>query len=657
MGGDAPCSIVRMTIPADDATLRHNLESANLPALLPAIVQLTGDASLLSRFSPPSPGMMGAVDGDFSREDQAAIRALAFDALRAYRDGDGSTPPLPSDSQLHEMMNWCAGEPLPESYVPLAIEEAALSDPDPRRFEWLRPPDPERLAAFRVAIIGAGFGGICAAVRLEQAGIPYTILEKNDAVGGTWYENSYPDLRVDVPNHFYSYSFEPNPDWTDYFSRRDELEAYIAGCARKHGVVDRVRFRTEVIEAAYDESSALWNVRIRDSAGGEETIQANAVISAVGMLNRPQTPDIPGLDCFEGASFHSSHWDHDLDLTGKRVGVIGTGASAMQFVPRVAEKAASLTVYQRAAHWVSYNVSYRASISEEFRWLLRHVPYYHSWYRFLLFWVGSDRVYPVFRIDPEWTDPESSTSLANDLFRQGAIEYIKTELEGDGELMEKCIPDYPPLGKRPLLDNGWYRTLRRENVSLVTEGIREITPLGVVTEDGVQHEFDVLVLATGFHAGKFLWPMKITGRNGVVLEDRWGGGEDPRAYLGITIPEFPNLFCLYGPNTNPVVGSVIFMHECQTSYIMGCLREMIENGHASLECRQQAHDDYNERLDAELEQMVWRHPKVKSYYNNSQGRVITNVPWTMYDYWAMTRTPDLSDYHVAGDSQARRALG
>ena len=635
-----------MHIPADDETLKTMLESANLPALLPAIVQLTGDRSLLSRFDPPSSPMMGAVDGDFSPADQAAIRELAFDALKAYRDGDGTLPDLPSDEMLVEMMNWCAGEPLPPEYVPLAIEEAALAEPDPRHFEWDEKPAESTLADFRVVVIGAGFGGVCAGIRLGQAGIPYTIIEKNDSVGGTWHENSYPDLRVDVPNHFYSYSFAHNPDWSDYFSRRDELKAYIERIARDHGVDGRVRFGTEVVRAEYDAASSSWKVRVRGADGREEVLEANVVISAVGMLNRPQYPDIPGIDSFAGPCFHSSRWQHDLDLTGKRVGVIGTGASAMQFVPRVAEKASELVVFQRAAHWASFNASYRATIAGGFKWCLRHIPYYHSWYRFLLFWAGSDRAYPVFRIDPDWHDLDRSTGMANDLFRQAAEAYIAEQLGGDEELMAKCIPDYPPLGKRPLMDNGWYETLRRDNVELVTEGIKEITPSGVATKDGRTHEFDVLILATGYHAGKFLWPMEIVGKDGVVLHDRWEGGENPRAYLGITMPDFPNLFCLYGPNTNPVVGSVIYMLECQTSYIMGCLKAMLENGHQSIDCRAEAHDAYNERLDAEMEHMVWRHPRVHSYYNNASGRVITNVPWTMLDYWKMTREPDLADYDV-----------
>ena len=635
-----------MKIPADDDALVQSLENANLPALLPAIVQLTGDHSLLERFPPPTPGMMGAVEGNLPEDEAAEIRAVALEALRAHRDGSASPPPQPTPEQFHAMMNWCAGEPLPPEYVPLAIEEAALAHPDPRRFEWNEQPSAAALEDFHVVIIGAGFGGVCAAVRLEQAGIPYTICEKNDSVGGTWYENSYPDLRVDVPNHFYSYSFEQNPDWTNFFSRRDELEAYIRSCAKKHGILDRARFGTEVTSAEYDEGSRVWQVQIRSQDGSEEVLRANAVISAVGMLNRPQFPSIEGVDSFEGPSFHSSRWDHDVSFEGKRVGVIGTGASAMQFVPVIAQQVSELTIFQRAAHWASFNASYRRSVSDGFRWLLRHVPYYHSWYRFLLFWTGADRVYPVFRIEPDWHDAENSTGAANDMFRAGAIAYITDQLDGNEELMSKCIPDYPPLGKRPLLDNGWYKTLVQDHVELVTEGIQEITPSGVTTKDGTEHEVDILVLATGFYAGKFLWPMQIRGRGGVLLEDRWEGGENPRAYLGITMPDFPNLFCMYGPNTNPVVGSVIYMLECQTNYIMGCLRAMLENGHRSLECRQQVHDDYNVRLDAELEQMVWRHPKVRSYYNNTAGRVITNVPWKMYDYWEMTRQPDLEEYHV-----------
>jgi len=633
-------------IPAADAALKNFLTHANLPALLPAIVQLTGDASLLTRFAPPTTPMMGAVEGNLSPVDQAAIREIAFDALVAYRDGDGTLPSLPSDETLVEMMNWCAGEPLPPEYVPLAIEEAALAEVDPRHFEWNAPPDAKALEDYHVLVIGGGFGGICAGIRLGQAGIAHTIVEKNAELGGTWHENSYPDLRVDVPNHFYSFSFEHNPHWSNYFSMRDEIKGYANDVAKKHGVDGHVRFGTEVLRAVYDDASAIWKVRVRRADGQEEVLEANAVISAVGMLNRPQTPDIEGLDSFAGPSFHSSSWDHDLDFKGKRVAVVGTGASAMQFVPRIAEQVSELTIFQRSAHWTSFNEKYRAEIEDEFKWCLAHIPFYHSWYRFLLFWAGSDRAFPVFQIDPAWEHPERSTSEANDLFRMGASMYIEDQLGGDAELMKKCLPDYPPLGKRPLMDNGWYSTLVQDHVELHNDGIEKIVPEGVVTKDGRTIEVDILILATGFHAGKFLWPMEIEGRDGAILNERWEGGENPKAYLGITMPDFPNLFCLYGPNTNPVLGSVIYMLECQTTYIMSCLREMLENGHRSIECRAEVQDEYYERLDTAMDGMVWRHPKVSSYYNNKHGRVITNIPWTMYAYWDMTRAVDLKDYKV-----------
>jgi 4-hydroxyacetophenone monooxygenase len=268
-----------MSIPAADEALKAFLEHANLPALLPAIVQLTGDATLLERFRAPVSPMMGAVDGDFSVEEQAEIRKVAFDALVAHRDGDGSFPAFPGEETLVKMMNWCAGETLPPEYVPLAIEEAALAEKDPRRFEWADQPDASALENFHVVVIGAGFGGVCAGIRLGQAGISYTICEKNESVGGTWHENSYPDLRVDVPNHFYSYSFEHNPDWSDYFSRRDELKAYIEGVSKKHGVDGNLRLNTEVLRADYDEAQAKWKVRIKGANGQEEVLEANAVVS------------------------------------------------------------------------------------------------------------------------------------------------------------------------------------------------------------------------------------------------------------------------------------------------------------------------------------------------------------------------------------------
>ena len=635
----------------DDAEIAKALEEASLPALVPALVHLTGDVSLIERYAPRTPGRDVQGAGLSDAEDRE-VRARALEALKALRDGNAPPPPSLSDESLCRLMSWCAGEEVPSEYLPLAREETRFDGVDARRLEWSRPPKQEELAHFHVAIIGAGLGGLCAAIRLEQAGIHYTVIEKNHAVGGTWLENDYPDLRVDVPNHFYSYSFEPNPDWSDFYARRDELNAYIESCATQHQVRPNIRFDSEVVSAAWDQERARWRLELRSESGRNDSLDANAVISGVGMLNRPRVPDFPGLETFEGACFHSTHWDHDLDLTGKRVAVIGTGASAMQIVPGIADSVERLLVFQQSRHWALPNPNYHRAVGDGKKWLLRHMPYYLSWYRFLLFWNSADRMFAAFCVDPDWETPEISISRENDIARQTMTQHIREQIGDDPELIEKVLPDYPPFGKRILQDNGWYKTLTREHVDLVTEPIAEITPDAVVTGDGEKHPIDVLVLATGFHADKFLWPIDITGRGGTKLHELWG--EDPRAYLGITIPDFPNLFCLYGPNTNPVVGSVIFMLECQVRYITGCLREMIEGGIASMECRSEIHDAYNERVDAQHEKMVWRHPRVHSYYNNSKGRVITNAPWRLLEYWDMTRTPDLTDYSLRQSAEGTR---
>jgi 4-hydroxyacetophenone monooxygenase len=320
----------------------------------------------------------------------------------------------------------------------------------------------------------------------------------------------------------------------------------------------------------------------------------------------------------------------------------------MQIAPAIAPQVAHLTVFQRGRHWALPNPLYHRQVSEEEKFLFRRVPHYASWYRFLLMWTVGDRGAASFTRDPDWEKSHPlSISEANDARRVMMTEHIRAELRGDEALIAKVLPDYPALGKRILQDNGWYRTLLRDNVELVNEGIARITPNGVLTVDGQWHPLDVLVLATGFHPNKFLWPMEIRGRAGTRLHDVWG--DDPRAHLGITMPHFPNLFCLYGPNTNPLVGSVIFMLECQVTYAVKCIAAMIAGDLRSLECRGDVHDEYNRRVDEAHEGLVWRHPKVRSYYNNARGRVTTNAPWKLIDYWRMTLEPDLRDFLVGTD--------
>ena len=627
-----------------DGTIAAALQEASPPALIAALVMLTGDPGIMRPEFLPSPLALREDSAGLDPEAIIELRELAFDLLRRLREGSLQPVPPLSRGQLARTMSFCAGEELSDDYVEMMLAEIHGGGTDDYGIAWRNRPSPSVLDGFRVLIIGAGMSGLCAAIRLDEAGIPYTIVEKNNAVAGTWFENSYPGCRVDVQNHFYSYSFEPNHEWPEFYSRRPELKAYFERCAQKYGVEERIRFSTEVEQAVYDETRAVWKVDLRTN-DGSETIEVNAVISAVGQLNRPKIPDIPGLETFAGPVFHSARWQHEHDLTGKRVAVIGTGASAMQFAPELARDVDRLVIFQRSPQWAAPNPDYGRLVGDGMQWLLRNVPGYASWYRFLLFWRTADGLHASLQSDPEWPHPERSMNARNDMQRGILSQHIERELEGRPDLLEKAMPHYPPMGKRMLIDNGWFKMLRRDNVELVTIPVREVEPHAVVTETGQRHEVDAIVFGTGFQSHRFLWPMRIVGNGGAVLSEVWG--EDPRAYLGITVPRFPNFFCLYGPNTNlGHGGSIIFHTECQVRYTLRCLRELLESAHTSMECRRDVHDTYNRLVDDAHGRMIWTHPGMATWYRNEQGRVTTNSPWRLVDYWKMTREPDPLDYDI-----------
>ena len=630
-------------ITEDDAFLAAALEHASIPTLMMSIIHLTGDPGLLHGPIRPGAAMMGEVDGGLSDDDKARVRAMALDVLRTHRDRRGAMPPGPSAEVIREMMSFMVGQEVPAAYVPMMLEEMALDGADSRDVAWDDVPADAR-SRMHVVVIGAGMSGLLAAIRLEEAGIPYVVIEKNAGLGGTWLENSYPGCRVDVANHFYSYSFAPNHDWPEFFSQRDELQRYFERCATEYGTRGRIRFNTEVVSARFDEGTGRWAVRLRDDAGHEESILATAVISAVGQLNRPKIPDIPGLGSFAGPLFHSARWQHEHAIDGRRIAVIGTGASAFQIVPELAKRAGRLVVFQRSAPWMVPNPRYHARVSAAKKWLLAHVPYYARWYRFLLFWPGSDGLMPSLVVDREWPDQARSVNATNDMMRAMFTQFMADQIGNDPALLAKVIPTYPPFVKRMLQDNGsWLAALKRDNVELVTDSIVEITPTGVRCADGTEHPVDLIVLATGFHANRFLWPMEIVGRGGTSLHARWG--DEPRAYLGITIPGFPNFFCLYGPGTNLAhAGSIIFHSECQVRYVMGCLAALARHGATSMECRQEAHDAYNARFDARHANLVWSHTGANSWYKNTAGRVLTTSPWLLVEYWGWTKAPMLTDY-------------
>jgi len=629
----------------DDAAIERFVREAHLPPLLVALAQATGDLALLRDDLAPDPAHDRDPQGGMTADQRSAARRLAVEALKGLRDGRVGGAPVSDPEVLRRMMTFMLGEPVADEYLPLLLEELAVGAEDGRAPDWRKDTiDPGR--EFSVAVIGAGMSGLLAAHRLQQAGVPLVVLEKNHEVGGTWLENDYPGCRVDVPNHFYSYSFAQRDDWPQHFSPRDVLLDYFRRCADDLGLRGAIRFGTEVEAAEFHEDRGTWRLMVRAADGGSETLEANVLISAVGQLNRPRLPDIEGREAFSGPSFHSAQWDHTVDLRGKRVAVIGTGASAIQLIPAIAGDVAELDVYQRTPNWFMPTPNYHDAVPEGMRWLLTEVPSYGRWYRFWLFWRLVEGVLPAARVDPGWSGGPDAVSARSDELRAMLTQHLQAQFADRPDLLEQVVPHYPPLAKRILLDDGtWVRTLKRDHVHLVTDRIEKITERGILTADGCERTVDVIVFATGFQASRFLMPMRITGRDGVDLHESWEG--NARAYLGMTVPGFPNLFCLYGPNTNLVAnGSIIYFAECQVGYVMGCIRLLLERHGRALECRRGVYDAYNAAVDAGNARMAWGAATVNSWYKNAEGRVTQNWPFTLQEYWQRTRQPDPGDYEL-----------
>lgn len=630
---------------SSDEEIAEALLDVSIPTLILSLVHISGDPSLIRGALKPAGLFLNEVQGYMSEEDRAAARDLALDIIADYRDRGCPEPEPVAADLLKEMMEWLVCEPVPDEYVPMVLEEMELDSVDRRANRVDDPAAAGARAEFPVVVIGCGESGLLAGVRLKEAGIPFTIVERNAGVGGTWYQNTYPGARVDVGNHFYCYSFESTDRWTHFFAEQPELQRYFEDVMVRHGIGPHIRFNTEVTAATWDDAEASWTVSMRDRDGSASTLTARALISAVGQLNRPKVPDIAGHADFAGPAFHSAEWDHSVDLRGKRVAMIGAGASGFQIAPAIAQDTEHLTVFQRTAQWMFPNPNYHAEVGPGVQWALRHLPFYGRWYRFLLFWPGCDKGLDAARVDPDYPDQQRAVSEISEITRLVFTEWITSQLGDDAELAAKVVPDYPATGKRTLQDNGsWLRTLTREDVDLVRTPIARIESDAVVTEDGTRHPADVIVYATGFHANRVMSPMAIAGRDGADLCTRWG--ERPVAYLGITVPGYPNLFCMYGPGTNLASGgSLIFHSECQMRYISACLEHLIAGGHRSMEPRQDRCDDWVRRSQDEMSRMVWAQPSIThSFYKNSFGEVYTLSPWRLVDYWTWTRDVDPGDF-------------
>ena len=634
----------------DSETIEQLVRASDLPSLLAALAHATGDASLTPDDLWLDPARALEPDGGWDDAQVQRARSLAGNGIRRLlASEDGAAEPC--GALVEPLIDWVTGTELSDDYRSMLAEELAVTGD-------LRIPEPIDADAWSsdgdgsgdspaVAVIGAGMSGILAAHRLTQAGIDCVVLDKNDDVGGTWLENTYPGCRVDVFNHVYCYSGEQRPDWPEYHSSQPVLLDYFRDCAHRWGIRDRLRFGVRVESLAWDDEACRWRIRIRTPAGEREEITAGAVVSAVGQLNRPLMPNIDGIDSFSGEQFHSSVWPQDLDWSSKRVAVIGTGASALQFIPHLAEAAAHLTVFQRTPPWLIPRPVYHEPLAPGLLKLFELVPGYAHWFRLRLFWCTHEGTVGALRRDQDWTGPpEQAVSPRNDEARQLLTLYLQSQFVDRPDLLAKVVPDYPVGAKRVVLDNGiWARTLKRPDVELVSDRIDRIEPDGVRGSDGRLHRADVIVYGTGFRASEFLMPMSVTGRSGIDLHESWNG--DARAYNGICVPGFPNLFCVYGPNTNIVVnGSIIYFAECAVHYIVECLRLLSTSGAAAMDCRHDAYDSYAALMDEHNSQMAWGISPVNSWYKSPSGRVAQNWPLPLIDYWRQTRRPDPADFEL-----------
>jgi len=579
-----------------------------------------------------------------SQADIAMLRRKGADFLKAYRDSGAGPIGHGSWDNVAKALDLVVGEPIMERARDLMLEETAL-DPWCRSLKWKETPDPDRLKNFHVTIIGSGMGGLNAAVQLKRAGIPFDVLEKNDEVGGTWYENHYPGARVDTPSRGYTNLFAVDRPYPRAFGTNRECQAIFEWTSHHFRLREHIAFNTEVQSLTWHEDAGEWEIV---SAGpfGRKVQRSNAVISAVGLLARPAVPAIAGLDEFKGRWWHTARWPDDANLAGKRVAVVGTGCTGYQMTPVLAKiDGIKLTLFQRTPQWIFPIPGYLADSKPELLWLDRNFPFHANFLRFKTIYGSGPDFTKMFDIDPDFDDPHSVNQAGAEASER-AIEFLKSKLR-DPKLVEIMTPSHPVWSARPVVvdpEDCVLDAIQRDNVTLVPQGIQRITETGIVAADGSEHDVDVIVFATGFKAHEVLWPMRVTGRDGRTIDEMWAK-DGPRAYLGTMVPGFPNLFMLYGPNTNGGLG-VPQYHEMTTLYLSQCLEKLILEGRKSVDVKEDAYWRYNRAVDEGNAKKVWSDPRGHSYWWSAFGRSVTNTPFTGYEVREHLLKPDFNDLEV-----------
>jgi 4-hydroxyacetophenone monooxygenase len=608
---------------ASDEMIEDAVAYADPMVLRGLLYQLTGDAEL--KAMELRKVKVGNVETAVPASDDAIamVRRKAAKFLREYRDaGAGPIDGGPRE-RLSQSLNLIVGHEIRQDARDLM-------------------PDPERLASFTVTIIGAGMGGLNAAVQMKRAGIRYQMIEKNPGVGGTWYENRYPGARVDTPSRAYTNLFGADFPYPYAYGPYAENQRYYDWVADAFDLRDSVTFNTEVRSLTWDDAASMWEIRVVGPEG-ERTLHTNAVITAVGFLNRPNIPEIEGMEEFEGRAWHTARWPDGADLRGKRVAVIGTGCTGYQLVPEIAVlDDIQVTVFQRTPQWLFPVPGYQSPSPPQLLWLDRNLPLHTNFMRFRTFYGSGPDLAKMFDIDPDFDDPHSCSEV-NKAARERSIEFLKSKL-ADPKLVEIMTPSHPVWSARPVVvdpERNILDALQRDNVTLVCSGVRRITRSGIEAHDGSRHDVDVIIFATGFLANDFLYPMAITGRNGRTIEDLWAA-DGARAYLGCMMPGFPNLWSLYGPNTNGGLPVAQF-HEMTTLYAMRCIEELILGDKASIEVKEEAYWRYNRLVDELNAKKVWADPRAHNYWWTKYGRTASQIPFTGYEVREFLLRPDFAD--------------
>jgi 4-hydroxyacetophenone monooxygenase len=628
------------TLPiTDHVQLRKALSEGEPAALLMVYTRLSKDDTLLEQFAP----YINSIFEPPVEIPEPLITGLRDRLFELLTRNPAPVDEIPSEALMSKMLSTAVGEDVAPSFVPMLKEQMGFETPKKLSDLPGRVPPAED---FEVLVIGAGLTGLLAAIKLHEAGYKFKVIEKNPEIGGTWYENTYPGAAVDTPSHFYSYSFELNPDWTHHTPQGPEFQRYLLAVTEKYDLRKHIVFNTHVNACRFDDKTSRWHVELEDN-NGKRTETVSAVINAHGPLNRWQWPKIKGLQDFSGKLMHTAGWDHSVSLDDKRVVLIGTGASGVQVGSAIADQVKHLTVLQRSRHWLLPN--YSVEMAEGDRWAQRHIPHYGQWVRFRAYWFAADGLFANIQIDPEWPHQDRSISAANDAVRDYCLSNYQTKLSDRPDLMEKLVPAYPVFGKRIVMDIDWLHTLKRDNVTIENTAIEEVSGNTLTLQDGTQIEADIIICATGFDTANMVGSLEVQGRHGRSLRDEWK--DDPRGYLGVAIPGYPNYFITVGPNSAPNhAGGQNLTSETQIHYILECLELLQKGGVKAMEPTEEACQKFNDDVAEALRGLVWSHPKApNSYYKNQRGRNFMSCPYRLVDYWNMMRAPKKGDFlwHLA----------